>query len=165
MEDLSRCFLDDSQPVESGRVQETLKNVTQYIQTHYRERITLEELAKQTFLSKTYLSRCFSRYLGVSFTGYVELLRLSNAVRLLAGQGTLAQIAEESGFPNVNAMIQAFKRYRGVTPGEYRRGLIPSGKADSRGELPEEGSGVFGTLLGYASAGAAELPVTEQVLE
>ena len=165
VEDLSRYFLDDSQPVESGRVQETLKNVTQYIQAHYRERITLDELAKHTFLSKTYLSRCFTRYLGVPFTGYLELLRLSNAARLLAGQGTLAQFAEESGFPNANAMIQAFKRYRGVTPGQYRRSLNHRGEADPCVELPEEGSGVFSALLCYAAAGAAELPVTEQVRE
>lgn len=165
LEDLNRYFLDDSQPLESGRVQQTLKNVTHYIQGHYRERITLDELAKHTFLSKTYLSRCFTRYLGISFTGYLELLRLSSAVRLLAGQGTLAEIAEESGFPNVNAMIQAFRRYRGVTPGEYRRALNRRGEVPQGWELPEEGSGVFAALLGYAAAPSAALPVTERVRE
>lgn len=165
LEDLSRYFLDDSQPVESGRVLETLKNVTQYIQDHYRERITLDQLAKHTFLSKTYLSRCFTRYLGISFTGYVELLRLSNASRRLAGQGSLAQIAEDSGFPNVNAMIQAFKRYRGVTPGEYRRTLNQRREAPQGMELPEEGSEVFGALLRYAAVPSSVLPVTERVQE
>ena len=165
LEDLSRYFLDDSQPVENGRVQETLKNVTQYIQDHCRERITLDELAKHTFLSKTYLSRCFTRYLGISFTGYVELLRLSGASRRLAGQGSLAQIAEESGFPNVNAMIQAFKRYRGVTPGEYRRTLNQNREAPQGMELREEGSEVFAALLRYAAFPSSAFPVTERVQE
>ncbi|MGN0999671.1 MAG: helix-turn-helix domain-containing protein, partial [Faecousia sp.] len=165
LEDLSRYFLDDSQQIESGRVQDTLKKVTQYIQDHYRERITLDELAKYTFLSKTYLSRCFSRYLGTSFTGYVELLRLSGASRRLAGQGSLAQIAEESGFPNVNAMIQAFKRYRGVTPGEYRRTLNQKQEAARDMALPEEGSEVFAALLRYAAVPSSALPVTERVQE
>lgn len=160
LEDLNRYFLDDRHPLEYGHVQQTLRQVTQYIQNHYREKITLEDLAKHTFLSKTYLSRCFTRYLGISFTGYLELLRLSHAARLLAGQGTLSGIAEESGFPNVNAMIQAFKRYRGVTPGEYRRTLNRWGETNSRWETPEEGSGVFDALLRYAApppaAAAAE---------
>lgn len=55
-------------------------------------------------------------------------------------------------------MIQAFKRYRGVTPGQYRRSLNHRGEADPCVELPEEGSGVFSALLCYAAAGAAELP-------
>lgn len=163
LEDLNRYFLDTAQPVESGRVQQTLKNVTEYIQAHYRQRITLDDLAAHTFLSKTYLSRCLTRHLGISFTGYVELLRLSSVARLLAGQGTLAQVAEESGFPNVNAMIHAFRRCWGITPGEYRRGL--NRKTDASPPLTEEGSGVFAALLRYADSPAAEQPVTERVRE
>ncbi|MGN1001787.1 MAG: helix-turn-helix domain-containing protein [Oscillospiraceae bacterium] len=165
LEDLNRFFLDDRQPAESGRVQETLKKVTHYIQDHYRERITLDELARHTFLSKTYLSRCFTRYLGISFTGYVELLRLSNASRLLAGQGSLAEIAEESGFPSANAMIRAFKRCRGVTPGAYRQALRRGEGPLPGPELPEEGSGVFAALLRYAAAPSSAMPVTERVQE
>lgn len=150
LEDLSRYFLDDSQPIEKGGVQDTLKRMTRYIQEHCRERITLDDLARHTFLSKTYISRCFTRYFGVSFTGYLELLRLSAAVRLLAGEGTLAEIAEESGFPDVNAMTRAFKRYRGVTPGEYRHART-AGRPEPQGmELRGEGSGLFASLLAYA---------------
>lgn len=165
LEDLNRFFLDDSHPAESGRVQQTLKQVTEFIRNHYREKITLETLAKHTFLSKTYLSRCFPRYLGISFTGYLELLRLNSATRLLAGQGTLQEIAEESGFPNVNAMIQAFKDCWGVTPGEYRKTLNRRGENAQGGEIPEEGSGVFDALLRYAAAASAAPPVTERVQE
>lgn len=165
VEDLSRYFLDDSHPLESGSVQDTLRKVTQYIQDHYQERITLDTLAKYTFLSRTYLSRCFSRYLGTSFTGYVELLRLSGACRRMAGQGSLAQIAEQSGFPNVNAMIQAFKRYRGVTPGEYRRTLNQRQGSAHSIELPEAGSEVFASLLQYAAHMASPEPATERVCE
>lgn len=165
LEDLSRYFLDDSQQIESGSVQDTLKKVTQYIRDHYRERITLDTLAKYTYLSKTYLSRCFSRYWGISFTGYLELLRLSGASRRLAGQGSLSQIAEESGFPNVNAMIQAFKRYRGVTPGEYRRTLNQRREPPQGMDLSEDGSEVFAALLHYAAYPTASLPVTERVQE
>lgn len=119
--DLEHYFLDKSQLLENSGIQATMKTLTHYIHEHYKEHLTLDELAKHTYLSKTYISRCFSRCFGVSFTAYLDLLRLTLAVQLLKGQGNLTDIAEECGFANVNAMIQAFKRYRGMTPGEYRR--------------------------------------------
>lgn len=93
LEDLGRYFLDRNQRVEYSGAQESLQKITQYVQHNYRQRVTLDELAKHTFLSKTYISRIFTRYLGISFTGYLELLRLSSATQLIAGQGTLEQIA------------------------------------------------------------------------
>ena len=164
LEDLNRYFLDTDHPIEGG-VQESLKKISNYIQEHFQERITLDDLAKHTYLSKTYISRSFTRYYGISFTGYLELQRLSHAIRLLAGQGALTDVAEESGFPNINAMIHAFKRYRGTTPGEYRRSLNQR-KANSSQEsdFPDEGSGLFASLLSYLSAAPAQ-PATERVQE
>ncbi|MGN0427526.1 MAG: helix-turn-helix domain-containing protein, partial [Agathobacter sp.] len=166
LEDLKHYFLENRQNLESSGIGETLKSVTNYIQNHYLERITLEDLAEHTFLSPTYISRIFTRYFGISFTGYLELLRLSNATRLLAGKGTLSEVAENSGFPNVNAMIQAFKRYRDMTPGEYRRNLDENREETAvEPKQFEEGSELFASLLCYAEIPSAELPNAEQVLE
>lgn len=165
LEDLNRYFLDGDSGLDSGGVQETLEKITRYIQRHYRHRITLDELAKHTFLSKTYISRMFTRYLGISFTGYLELLRLSSAAQLIAGQGTLEQVAQASGFPNVDAMTLAFKRRWGMPPGEYRRALNQKGTSPSAGNSPEEGDGLFSSLLRYAGAPAPERPAVARVCE
>lgn len=124
LEYISRYFASESQRVEFGEGQKTMQAITGFIQDHYREKLTLEDLASQTDLSKPYLSRMFSKRPGISFTGYLELLRLSHARQLLAGEETLGKIAEGCGFPSANALILAFKRYWGVTPGEYRRSLL-----------------------------------------
>ena len=121
LEDLSKYFLDRAKPLENRGGFEALKPAIHYIQAHYRENISLENLEEQTFLSKAYISRSFTRYFGISFTEYVSLLRMEYASRLLRGKETISQIAFESGFPNVNAMIHVFKRHRGMTPGEYRK--------------------------------------------
>lgn len=121
LEDLSKYFLDRSKLFESRGSFDSLTPAVNYIQSHYRENITLEDLAKQTFLSKTYISRSFTKCFGISFTDYVMLLRVAYASKMLRGKKTISEIALESGFPNVNAMIIAFKRYKGVTPGEYHR--------------------------------------------
>lgn len=123
LEDLSNYFLDRNQPAENGGSFEALIPAVHYIQSHYRENITPEDLARQTYLSKTYISRSFTKYFGISFTDYITLLRVACACEMLRGTGTVSDIALESGFPNVNAMILAFKRHRGSTPGEYRRKL------------------------------------------
>lgn len=61
--------------------------------------------------------------MGVSFTGYLTQVRLFHAALLLQGEGTVTEIAYESGFSSASALIDAFKQYRGITPGQYRRNL------------------------------------------
>lgn len=148
LEYISQYFAGEGQQAAFGEGQKTMQTITCYVQNHYREKLTLEDLANQTYLSKTYLSRLFTKRLGISFTGYLELLRLSHAKRLLAGRDTLGKIAEDSGFPSANAMILAFKRYWGVTPGEYRRSLLS--REPGKGKNPDEGVDLFRTLTSFA---------------
>lgn len=152
LEDLSRYFLDRKKPVENRRGIESLRAAINYIQLHYKENVTLDDLAAETFLSKTYISRCFTKYFGISFTDYVMLLRLSDAAKRMHGKCTLAEIAYESGFPNVNSMIHAFKQQRGITPGEYRKRILQNENgvqfnADKNGEEARED---FSSLMKYA---------------
>ena len=162
LEDLSRYFLDREKPLAGYGGLETMKPAIHYIQSHYRENITLEDLAEKTFLSKTYISRSFTKYFGISFTEYVTLLRIAYAIRMLPGKDTISNIALESGFPNVNAMILAFKRHRGITPGEYRKGAACQEDTDSSAEddFANEIKDDFASLMKYAEKTAGtELPV------
>lgn len=163
--DLSHYFLDKSQPLENSGIQATMKTLTDYIHQHYREHLTLEELAQHTYLSKTYISRSFSRCFGVSFTAYLDMLRLTLAVRLLKGQGNLTEIAEECGFANVNAMILAFKRYWGITPGEYRRMQKQENKIQENIVELSEDQETFQTLMAYAKSSLPKEVQVEKVTE
>lgn len=166
LEDLARYFLEEGQAAPPGQGGwAALQAAVRYIQEHYQENITLEDLSRETFLSPGAVSRSFTRHLGVPFTSYVAMLRVSHAARLMAGKGTLAEIAFTSGFPNVNAMIQAFKRYRGATPGEYRRGQGKGGQAHLGEEAGEGGQDVFSPLMKWAGQPAGQAPSAEQVRE
>lgn len=157
LENLSRYFLNREKPSTGYGSLETLKPAIHYIQSHYRENITLEDLAEKTFLSKTYISRSFPKYFGISFTEYVTFLRIAYAIRMLPGKDTISNIALESGFPNVNAMILAFKRHWGITPGEYRKGNRYKENADS-GREEDFGSEIrddFASLMKYAEKTAS----------
>lgn len=133
LEDLVRYFLDEKQPISGRGNWEKLQAAITYIQQHYQENITLEDLTGQTYLSSTYLSRLFTKQLGLPFTEYLAQVRLAHAVDLMHGPDTLTEIACKTGFPGSNAMINAFKKAWDITPGEYRKTLLNEKK-----RLPEQ---------------------------
>lgn len=152
LEELSRYFLKKDQMLERRSRFESIRAAVNYVQMHYKEHITLENLAQHTYLSKTYISRSFTKYFGVSFTEYVTLLRLTAAGKMICGEKTLAETAYESGFPNANAMIHAFKHHYGITPGEYRKQRLQGAEPEAVQQIvrQEESRDLFVSLLKYA---------------
>ena len=64
-----------------------LSGVTSYMREHYREEISLEDVASRFGFSSTYLSRIFARYIQVNYRTYLTDLRVNGAVREL-GDGS-----------------------------------------------------------------------------
>lgn len=123
LNNLVQNFLEQHKHTDPSRSssRERLRKATDYIHRHYRENITLSGLAATIYLSSAYLSHLFQKQLGLTFTAYLTNVRLSQAVALLRSERTITDIASEAGFPSANALIDAFKRRYGVTPGQYRR--------------------------------------------
>lgn len=141
------------QETNTGRAEENqwLRQITDYIHRNYREKITLQDLAENTYLSTTYISHCFRKYFRMSFTEYVMQVRFFHAAVLLYGNATITDAALESGFPNVNAMISCFKRLTGMTPGEYRKKYRSTeGETDRESLKSDSGEDVFEGLMKYA---------------
>lgn len=100
---------------------ERIREILAYIEKNYRKPISLEEIAKQRYLSLYYLSRYFKQEVGVSFSQYVKNIRLKSAVHELLYTGhNITQISLNNGFPNVKAFNKAFKEMYQQTPTEYR---------------------------------------------
>lgn len=119
---LVHTFLEQNKQKDPSKSssKERLRKATDYLHRHYRENITLSGLASTIYLSSSYLSHLFQKQLGLTFTAYLTNVRLSQAVALLRSERTITDIASEVGFPSTNALIDAFKRRFGVTPGQYR---------------------------------------------
>lgn len=165
LEDLVQHFLEEKENLPEGGGWERLKPAIDYIQNNYRDPITLEDLAEHTFLSRTYISHSFRKYLGVSFMEYMTRVRICHAVRLMNGSQTLTEIAYNSGFPNVNAMIKAFKQYRGMTPGEYRKLSAEQYSSLQAPEETDEMNHVFSSLMCYADSDPEVKQAKETVRE
>ncbi|MBO1000883.1 helix-turn-helix domain-containing protein [Bacillus sp. SD075] len=98
-----------------------MRDILNFIEKNYRRQMSLEEIAKQQYLSLYYLSRYFKQAVGVSFSQYVKQFRLKSAVHeLLYTDDNIMKVSLNNGFPNVKAFNKAFKEMYNQTPGEYR---------------------------------------------
>lgn len=92
-----------------------------YINEHFAEKITLEELAEECSLSRTYLSRYFKKLTGQNLFSYIQQTRLQYAAYLLqTSKKSITEIAAESGFDNLSYFNRMFKKSYGVAPGKFR---------------------------------------------
>ena len=98
-----------------------LRKAIDYINEHYNEQLTLNEVAEKIFVSSCYISRMFKKELGKNFVDYLNGLRLEKAKELLKDpKYKTYEIAELVGIPDAHYFSRLFKKYEGLTPTEYR---------------------------------------------
>ncbi len=117
-------FMDSVFQHIDSRHANAIHRCTQYMELHYYEKITLEELAQMVYLSPTYLSRIFKEETGVLFSTYLNQVRINKAKLLLRHDDLrLTDIAMAVGFEDQSYFTKVFKRLVGVTPLHYRAQL------------------------------------------
>lgn len=93
----------------------------QYIETHYYEKVTLEQLAQRVFLSPAYLSRVFKEETGTAFNDYLNAVRIAKARQLLLHEDLrVTDVASAVGFDDQSYFTKVFRRVTGMTPLRYR---------------------------------------------
>lgn len=98
-----------------------IKEMMHYIQTHYKETVTLAHIAKAAHISERECLRCFKNALGIPPVQYLMKYRLSMAAGKLAETDEpVTKIAADCGFDSPSYFTQMFKRMFGVTPVKYR---------------------------------------------
>ncbi len=96
-------------------------DVTNYIRHHLSEPITAEEIARELYLSRPYLSRKFIAETGESLTDFILKEKTEEAKRLLRySDRPLTAIGNYLGFSSQGHFARVFKKYAGTTPREYR---------------------------------------------
>ena len=101
-----------------------IQQVTDYIDNHCRDEMTLSVVAEMFHVSSSHLSRLFKSVKGQNFSVYVMNQKLTVAAALLRScpeQG-IAQIAEGLGYYTPAYFTRIFKEKFGVTPSQYRKG-------------------------------------------
>ena len=99
-----------------------MSSVQEYIRENYQEKISLQDVANELFLSSTYLSKYIRKNSGKGFVDLVNSIRLSHAMEdLMYTDAPVIKIAMNNGFASVAAMNKVFKETYHTTPSAYRK--------------------------------------------
>lgn len=108
--------------IDSKKYVERLNDILKYIDNHYKENITFNQICDNLNLSVPYLSYFFKKYIGVNFQTYYSNLRLERAVNeLISSDNTVEQIAFDNGFANARSFVTIFKKKYNMLPSMYRK--------------------------------------------
>ncbi len=96
----------------------------EYMQAHCAEHLSLGDVADHVYVSQWHLSKLINRHVNQSFFDILGRMRMERAKALLADSGLrIHAIAEQVGYSDVAHFSKSFKRFVGMTPGEYRDSL------------------------------------------
>ena len=112
-----------------------LTSIVDYIEAHYRDCISLKDLAADQHLTVPYLSSFIEKYLGVSFLTYYNELRLERATaEMLSTDNSIEEVALNNGFSDPRSFVTLFKKKHGMLPSVYRK-KKDTEKPDTKAEL------------------------------
>jgi len=108
-----------------GTLRETYREeITQlllYMKSHFKQDLSLKQAAQMANMSENYLSFIFKKETNLSFTEYMNHLRIEKAAELLLQTDMPGyRIAEEVGYENNNYFGRVFKKLKGASPQQYR---------------------------------------------
>lgn len=120
--DLLHTVQDNMQRQENSSFSGLVRRTKAYIDAHYTEDISIEELGNRNGKSANYISHIFKKETGIPIVSYINKLRIEEACNLLRNTDlTVYEIARVVGFKNHNYFAKIFKQFSDVTPLEYRK--------------------------------------------
>jgi len=100
-------------------------HLLEYIDTHYTEDLTLEDMEGMIGFSKYHFSRLFKQYTNYTFCEYLKNRRIQAAEILLEKPDcSITEVALQSGFPSISTFNRIFKEHKNCTPTEFRNLMI-----------------------------------------
>lgn len=129
LDDVKRLFLADyeshagsesnSDPMQKDS---TFGRMLRYLNANYTKQIKLKDLAELFHINKNYASLLFKKYTNMTYSDYLNSLRLSRAKELLVSTSmSIAEVAENSGYVDYFYFSKLFKKTFGITPAQYRK--------------------------------------------
>ena len=116
---LMACCRDESEAPD-GHPFDDVAEACRYMEAHFDEHISLDDLCRVSAMSKSTLLRAFTRAKGITPYRYLETLRINRAKELLAAGAAPAEAAAATGFTDQSHFNRYFTRFIGLSPGMYR---------------------------------------------
>lgn len=111
------CKATQDQPTRKA-----LEDAKRYIRANYAKKLSLQEIAEQATMSRSYFANVFKQETGMTVWRYITSVRMDEARRLLMESPMrMYEIGIEVGYDNSVYFTQTFKEYYGSTPAEYKK--------------------------------------------
>lgn len=102
-------------------IKEHVRNAVGYINDHYHNKLSVNDVAAACYVSPHYLSNIFKEEIGISPQQYILKVRMKRAIELLSIDGlSISDVARSVGYPDVLAFSKIFHKTIGVSPRAYR---------------------------------------------
>ncbi|WP_167751476.1 response regulator [Lentibacillus salicampi] len=116
------CCLTFQEHYQSKRF---MQKVTAYIEEHYKQGMTLEEIAEHVGLSANYFSNVFKSVFGMTFIEYITERKLNEAKRLMTqNEYSLKEISYMVGYHDPNYFSRVFKKHHQMSPKKFQEQIF-----------------------------------------
>lgn len=95
--------------------------ILEYIQQHYAENISLQDIAEAVQLSEGHTRKCFKQEVGTTVVDYLTEYRIKRAKEMINNGERITIVYEKAGFTSSQYFSYVFKKYEGISPSEYAR--------------------------------------------
>ena len=120
---LNRLALQQRKEEPAAARDSAVYSILGYINEHYNENLSLDDLANRFFVSKYHLAREFQRLVGTSVHRYIVQKRLVMAKQMLSAGKPSSEVYQSCGFGDYSNFYRAFRAEYQISPKEYVRRL------------------------------------------
>lgn len=99
-----------------------ITSALRYIHRNYQNKLSLQEVSEELHVNSSYFSALFRQEISMTFTDYLNQLRIGQACHLLSDtEMSIMEIAAAVGFDDQSYFTRVFRKYKGITPHAYRK--------------------------------------------
>lgn len=121
LEQVLQEYAEPFDEADVSKPNQQIKTLCDYMEQHFSQNITLDELLSMTNFGKSYLLRSFTKQVGVSPYRYLQNVRLKQAKKFLEEGIAPIEAASMAGFSDQSHFTNFFKEFIGLTPKQYQK--------------------------------------------
>ena len=117
---------------DTGNMKSKIEKVKKFLERNFDKKVSLADAAAHTGLSPKYLSRVFEDVTGTGFSDYKSAVKVKKAREFLKQGYNINQISDMLAYQNAESFIRTFKKFKGLTPAEFRKKEMKVKKQDAK---------------------------------